>query len=81
MRPADLGVLTSCGVTSVEVYRRPSISIISTGDEIVSPDTVPGPGKVRDINTYTLAALAEKLGFNVIEKRVVTDAEEELSLS
>jgi molybdopterin molybdotransferase len=62
LRPQDLGVLAGLGITSVAVYRRPVVAILSTGDELVSPDQHPGPGQIRDINSTTLAALVEESG-------------------
>ena len=62
LRPQDLGVLAGLGVTTVTVHRRPVVAILSTGDELVSPDQQPGPGQIRDINSTTLAALVEETG-------------------
>jgi len=62
LRPQDVGVLAGLGITSVTVYRRPLVAILSTGDELVSPDQQPGPGQIRDINSTTLAALVEESG-------------------
>jgi len=62
LRPQDLGVLSGLGVTAVPVYRRPRVAILSTGDELVPPDQIPPPGKIRDINSTTLAALVEEAG-------------------
>ncbi|MBI9106489.1 MAG: molybdopterin molybdotransferase MoeA [Spirochaetales bacterium] len=63
LKAADLGVLTSVGRLEVKVFRKPVVSVISTGDEIVAPDQEPAMGQIRDINTYTLAASAEAAGF------------------
>ncbi|MDC7225425.1 MAG: molybdopterin molybdotransferase MoeA [Spirochaetales bacterium] len=70
---ADLGVLTSIGLTRVEVYRKLAVSVISTGDEIAGPDDDIRLGQVRDINTYTIAAAAEELGCRVVHRQVVGD--------
>ena len=78
LRAADLGVITSAGRSQVRVNRRPVVSVISTGDEIVLPDAEPGPGEVRDINSYTIAAAAEALGCEVSGRIVVRDDETEL---
>ena len=51
LRPQDLGGLTAVGVTSVAVAKRPRVGILSTGDEVVSPDRQPLEGQVRDINS------------------------------
>lgn len=62
LRPQDIGGLLAVGVTSIAVVRPPHIGILSCGDELVAPDTVPQLGQVRDINAYTLAALVEQYG-------------------
>ena len=62
VRPQDVGGLTALGLTSLLVARRPRVSIVSTGDELVAPSETPGPGQIRDINTYTISALVEKHG-------------------
>jgi molybdopterin molybdotransferase len=62
LRPAEIGGLMALGFTEVPVHQRIKVGIISTGDEVVPPDAEPGPGQVRDVNTYTLKALVETLG-------------------
>ena len=62
MRPQDIGGLVALGITQIMVRRRPRVAIVSTGDEIVSSDDIPGPGQIRDINTYTIAALVQQAG-------------------
>lgn len=62
LRPQDLGVLSGLGITAVPVYRQPRVAILSTGDELVPADQLPPPGKIRDINSTTLAALVEEVG-------------------
>lgn len=63
IRPQDLGLLAAVGVTGVEVVLPIRVGIVSTGDELVNPAEVPGPGQVRDINSYALfGAVAESGG-------------------
>lgn len=54
---AEVGMLASLGMTPVEVTRKPRVSIISTGDELVEPEQTPGPGQIRDANRFTIAAM------------------------
>ncbi|MBP7330808.1 MAG: Molybdopterin molybdenumtransferase [Firmicutes bacterium ADurb.Bin373] len=54
IRPQDLGLLSSIGVTEVEVTRITRVGIISTGDELINPLEKPSPGEIRDINSYIL---------------------------
>jgi molybdopterin molybdotransferase len=62
LRPQDLGGLMALGITSVSVARRLRVSIVSGGDEVVDPEQTPGPGQVRDVNSYTLAAVVRHAG-------------------
>ncbi len=62
LRPQDLGILAAAGITQVEVLSPLRVGIISTGDELVEPAEKPGPGQVRDINSYTLFGAVAALG-------------------
>lgn len=63
LRPQDIGVLAVLGIDSVKVYCKPRVAILSTGDEIVPVSTIAlPPGKIRDINSYTLAAQVLEVG-------------------
>jgi molybdopterin molybdotransferase len=79
LRPQDLGVLAGIGTTTLPVYRRPRVAIISTGDELVPPDQQPGPGKIRDINSTTLAALVEECGGEAVSLGITSDSLDELT--
>ena len=59
--PAEIGLIASMGITPVPVARRPRISVLSTGDELVEPGEPTGPGQIRDSNRFSLlAALREE---------------------
>src|SRR3984893_3750950 len=58
----EIGMLAAVGCAAVEVWRRPRVAIISTGDEIVAPGTPIRPGAVYDSNAATLAAAVEEAG-------------------
>jgi molybdopterin molybdotransferase len=62
IRASEIGALMALGITEINVYELPKIGIISTGDEVVRPDEIPNLGQVRDINSYSLSAIVEKLG-------------------
>ncbi len=78
LRPQDTGVLAAVGRRRVAVYRRPRVAIISTGDEIVDIETDPGPGRVRDVNSYTLAGLVAACGALPVNLGIVKDDREAL---
>jgi molybdopterin molybdotransferase len=65
IRPQDLGGLLGVGILEVEVVVPPRVGILSCGDELVSPQSRPAPGQVRDINSYTLDALFCEAGGGV----------------
>ncbi|MEM6530751.1 MAG: molybdopterin molybdotransferase MoeA, partial [Chloroflexota bacterium] len=65
IRPQDIGGMLAVGVLEVEVIRQPVVAIMGSGDEIVHPGETPAYGQIRDINSYTLAALFEEAGAQV----------------
>lgn len=71
--PADMGLLSSLGKTEVSVYKPWKVYIISTGDEVVSPDDAPAFGQVRDVNTYGLIGETQRLGFEVVDFELIRD--------
>ncbi|SNT21178.1 molybdopterin molybdochelatase [Anaerovirgula multivorans] len=73
LRSQDIGVLAGMGLTRIKVYRKPKVSIISTGDEIVSPEEEVKPGQIKDMNTYSLATAVMKDSCEVVAMAVVKD--------
>ncbi len=73
LRPQDLGLLAGLGIDHVEVCRRLSVGVLSTGDEIVPYTDTPPPGKIRDINGITLAGLIERAGARATQYGIVSD--------
>lgn len=74
LRSQDIGVLAALGIHSVSVYARPRVAIFSTGDEIVPVETAHLPlGKIRDINSFTLAGQVMEAGGIVGERGLVAD--------
>ena len=76
LRPQEIGALASAGFVKIPVYKPLKLTIISTGDELVSPDKYPGLGQIRDINTYALRSLAKKHGFEIVSSCVLKDEED-----
>ncbi|MGH2633394.1 MAG: molybdopterin molybdotransferase MoeA [Tepidiformaceae bacterium] len=62
VRPSEVGVFASIGLTHVPVYRRPVVAILSTGDEITEPGAELLPGRIYDANAQSVAALVTKYG-------------------
>lgn len=85
LRPQDLGYLAALGVMEVEVFAPLRVGIISTGDELVSPEQQPSPGQVRDVNSYAIYGLVQMLGGQARLYGIVRDQpellEQKLSLA
>lgn len=62
LTPAAMGVAASVGKTHLNVYRRPRVAILSTGDELVDIAAAPGPNQIRNSNGYSLAAQVQAAG-------------------
>lgn len=73
IRPYEIGVMSSLGITQVQVCKKPKIAVISTGDEIVDPKEEPKLGQVRDINSYILEAFVMEDGCEPINYGVIRD--------
>jgi molybdopterin molybdotransferase len=73
LRPQETGLLAAIGKTTVEVYKRPVIGIISSGDEVVPVEQIPGPAQIRDINSYTLSSQVMQTGGRPILYGIVRD--------
>ncbi len=78
LRPEEIGGLMALGITHVQVAKCPRVGILSTGDEVIPPQSVLQPGKVRDINTYTLSALIEESGGLPVSYGIIGDQEDTL---
>jgi len=73
LSPAHVSVLASVGASPAPVVRRPRCAILTSGDELVAPHELPGPGQIREGNTLHLAALARRAGAEVVRSGVVRD--------
>lgn len=73
LRPQDLGGLAGVGITRVPVVARPRVAILASGDEVVPPDMPVAPGQVRDVNTYTIAALVRRAGGDPMPRGIAPD--------
>jgi len=62
LRPQEIGVLASLGLSTALVIRRPIVAILATGDELIGVDQPLLPGKIYDSNTYTIAAEVSRYG-------------------
>ncbi len=73
IRPQDMAALAGLGITRIKVFERPKVAVISTGNEIVPAERVPGPGQIRDTNSYNLEGLIAQSGGIPIRKGIICD--------
>ena len=71
----DIGALAAIGRVQVPVVKKLTVGVISTGDELVPPEVVPGPGQVRDVNSPMLEVMLSTFGVQVINYGIVIDNE------
>lgn len=62
LRPGEIGIAASVGLSALRVVRRPTVGVVATGDEILEPGEPMAPGKIYNSNTYSVAALVRKYG-------------------
>ncbi len=75
--PAEVGLLAALGHREADVYRRPRVAVLSTGDELVEPWEAAGPAKIRDSNRYALMAAVELAGGIPLSMGMVEDVRAE----
>ena len=76
---ADIGSLAGLGSQKISVYKKLSIALISTGDELKKPGTKLAPGQFYESNGYTVNALLQRLDVNIINFGIVEDSIEKLT--
>jgi molybdopterin molybdotransferase len=62
LNPAEIAILAATGCSEVQVYRRPRVAILSTGNELVLPNQPLQPGQIVDSNQYAIAAFVQQAG-------------------
>ncbi|WP_158941805.1 gephyrin-like molybdotransferase Glp [Granulicella sp. S190] len=75
---AEIALAASCGCTNLEVFRRPKVAVIATGDELVDLADTPGPQQIRNSNSYGLAALIAHAGGEPVQLAIAQDRRPEL---
>lgn len=78
LRPQEIGVLASLGISRVHVIRRPRVGVLSTGDELIDVEAPLSPGKIRNSNSYAQAAQVLALGGVPVMLGVARDTEADI---
>jgi molybdopterin molybdotransferase len=80
LTPGALALLATHGHREIPVHREPAVAILTTGDEVVPPETDPEPGQLRDSHTDFLTAAGETLGLRFQPLGIAPDREDTLEL-
>lgn len=73
LKPQDVGLLAMLGIANVPVYKNPRVALLSSGDELIAVDAPLEEGKIRESNSYMIAALLEEAGAQVVRLGVAND--------
>ena len=79
LHAAEQGLLASLGFGELPVFKRPTIAVFSTGDEVCQPGEPLKPNCIFDSNRYTIKSMAKKLGCEVIDLGIIQDSEAALA--
>jgi molybdopterin molybdotransferase len=75
---AGVAVAASVGKSRVQVFQKPRVAVLSTGDELVEIDATPGAAQIRNSNSYSLAAQIQNAGGDALRLPIAPDEREEL---
>ncbi len=70
---ALIAIAASVGKSRVEVFRKPRVAVLSTGDELVEIGSTPGASQIRNSNSYSLAAQIEEIGAEALRLPIAPD--------
>jgi molybdenum cofactor synthesis domain-containing protein len=79
LNASRVGAIAALGVTGVDVYARPRVAVLSTGNEIVEPGAPLRPGQIYDVNKFTLTAVIAEHGGVAVPYRTAVDTLDDLS--
>ena len=75
---AGIAIAASVGKTRLQVFRKPRVAVLSTGDELVEIDATPGPAQIRNSNSYSLAAQVQNAGAEAVRLPIAPDEPQRL---
>ena len=75
---AGIAIAASAGKSRVQLFRKPRVAVLSTGDEVVEIDATPGPAQIRNSNSYSLAAQVQEVGGEAVRLAIAPDERKRL---
>ena len=79
LRPSEIGVIASVGTAAVNVFRRPVVAVLSTGDELLEPGQSRSGARIYDSNAHSVSALVHRYGGRPMMLGIARDTVEELA--
>ncbi len=76
LRPQDIGLLAGLGINQLSAFKKVTVAILATGDEIIHHAKSPKPGQIRNINSLALAGLVLQAGGEYTDYGIVSDKQE-----
>jgi molybdopterin molybdotransferase len=76
--PAEIAVMASFGYCRVKVWRKPSVAILATGNELVGVDETPAEMQIRNSNTYSISSQLSRMGWKATQLGIARDEMEDL---
>ena len=73
MNYSAIAIAASVGKSKVQLYRKPRVAVLSTGDEVVDINATPGPAQIRNSNSYSLAAQIHSAGGEPVQLPIAPD--------
>lgn len=73
LRAQEIGLIASCGLARLNVFKKLQVAILSTGDELIEPGQKIGPGQIYNSNRYLLSSLCHACGFEVLDLGQIPD--------
>ncbi len=70
---AGIAIAASVGKSRVQIFRKPRVAVLSTGDEVVEIDRAPGPAEIRNSNSYSLAVQVQNAGGEAVRLAIAPD--------
>jgi len=78
---AGIAMAAAVGKNRLQVFRKPRVAVLATGDELVEIDRTPGPAEIRNSNSYSLAAQVQQAGGDAVRLPIVADELRQLHAS
>ncbi len=81
LNPSRIGAVAAVGLNDIDVFAKPRVAVMSTGNEIVEPGQPLAPGQIYDINRFTLTTILTEHGAVPVPHAVTADTLDDLSLA